>query len=129
MRFRVDTDRPELVVSADAERLERVLSNVIANAVKYSPEGGEISVRATREENAGQPRAVLTVRDAGLGIPAADLPRIFERYYRATNVPGSIQGTGIGLATVRQIVVQHGGGVAVTSQEGAGTAVTVWLPL
>ena len=125
----VEAERPDLVATVDAERIERVLSNLIGNAVKYSPDGGQISVRVAREDGAGAGWALLAVRDSGLGIPAADLPHVFDRYYRASNVPGHIQGTGIGLASVRQIVEQHGGNVGVTSQEGAGTTVTVRLPL
>jgi signal transduction histidine kinase len=72
---------------------------------------------------------VLVVRDQGLGIPAADLPRIFTRFERAGNVVGQIPGTGIGLAAVRQVVEQHGGRITVESQEGVGTTCTVRLPL
>jgi two-component system, OmpR family, phosphate regulon sensor histidine kinase PhoR len=125
----VEADQPELVAAVDAERIERVLSNLIGNAVKYSPDGGQITVRVAREDGADTSWAVLVVRDSGLGIPASDLPRIFDRYYRASNVPEHIQGTGIGLASVRQIVERHGGAVTVASQEGAGTTVTVRLPL
>src|SRR6185312_10561344 len=75
------------------------------------------------------PVAVLAVRDQGLGIPAADLPHVFERFHRAAAVRGHIAGTGIGLASVAQIVHQHGGSVAVASREGAGATFTVRLPL
>lgn len=124
----VDAAQPELVVAVDADRIERVLSNLIGNAVKYSPGGGEITVRVTQEDAADDRWAVLVVRDTGLGIPAADLPHVFERYYRAVNVRGRAPGTGIGLASVRQIVEQHGGDVTVQSQEGVGTTVTVRIP-
>src|SRR5262249_5930145 len=73
--------------------------------------------------------AYLTVRDDGIGIPAGDLPHVFERFRRAENVTGRIAGTGIGLAAARQIVEQHGGTIAVESVEGFGTTVTIWLPL
>ena len=69
------------------------------------------------------------VRDHGLGIPAADLPRIFERFQRAGNVVGCIPGAGIGLISARQIVAQHGGTIGVQSVEGAGSSFTVRLPL
>jgi signal transduction histidine kinase len=72
---------------------------------------------------------VLTVQDHGLGIPTTDLPRIFARFERAGNVAGHIPGTGLGLAAVRQVVEQHGGQIALVSQEGVGTACTVRLPL
>ena len=74
------------------------------------------------------PHALLVVQDEGIGIPAADLPQIFERYRRGRNV-GRIAGTGIGLTGAKQIVERHGGAIDVTSAEGAGTRVTVRLPL
>jgi signal transduction histidine kinase len=72
---------------------------------------------------------VLTVRDAGVGIPAADLPHVFDRFRRGSNVAGQIAGTGIGLASVKQIVEQHGGRITLRSREGHGTTVVVRLPL
>ena len=128
-RLMVDTALPNLIATVDADRIERVLSNLLGNAIKYSPASGEITVQVTREDDRDASWAVLVVRDTGLGIPAADLPHIFERYYRADNVRGRIQGTGIGLASVRQIVEQHGGTVTVESTEGVGSTVTVRLPL
>lgn len=113
----------------DASRLERVLINLLSNAVKYSPEGGEIIVDVRREERESGLVAVVVVRDQGIGIPAADLPHVFERFHRGSNVVGKIEGTGIGLAGAKQIVEQHGGTVSVESQEGAGAAFTVVLPL
>ena len=118
-----------LVGEWDAARLERVLGNLISNAVKYSPQGGEITVSVAREEDEGTGWAVLTVRDPGLGIPAQEIGRVFERFYRASNVAGRISGNGIGLAGARQIVEQHGGTIAVDSQEGSGSTFTVRLPL
>jgi signal transduction histidine kinase len=125
----VDAAVPELVARIDADRIERVLNNLIGNAIKYSPQGGAITVQIAREDDGDDHWAVLVVRDSGLGIPAADLPHVFERYYRATNVRGRIQGTGIGLASVRQIAEQHGGSVTVESAEDAGSTFTVRLPL
>lgn len=126
-RISLHTEEPELVGTWDAPRLERAVSNLISNAVKYSPGGGEIVVRLERAEPEGW--AVLQVRDEGIGIPTADLPRIFEGTHRAANAVGRIAGTGMGLPAVRQTVEQHGGIVVADSQEGRGTTVTVWLPL
>jgi signal transduction histidine kinase len=109
-------------------RLERVVDNLLANALKYSPLGGKILVRLARERASSGAWAVLTVLDEGLGVPAADLPLIFEPFRRGGNV-GPISGAGIGLASVRQIVEQHGGRVTVTSREGAGSTFTVHLPV
>jgi signal transduction histidine kinase len=128
-RLMLETELENLVVTVDPDRIERVLDNLVGNALKYSPAGGTIVVRVARTDDEDTARALLVVQDAGLGIPASDLPHIFERYYRAGNVRGRIVGTGIGLASVRQIVEQHGGEVAVESREGHGTTVTVRLPL
>jgi signal transduction histidine kinase len=120
---------PALSAEVDAARLARVVGNLLANALKYSPEGSAIGVWLGQEESAAGPEAVLVVRDEGIGIPAADLPHIFERFRRGLNVVGHIQGTGIGLASARQIVELHGGTIAVESQEGAGSTFTIRLPL
>ena len=126
--IRVDGDAM-VVGSWDPIRLERVVSNLLDNAVKYSPNGGAITVAVTRDGNSGSPAAVLTVRDSGIGIPPDDLPHVFERFHRGGNVVGRIKGTGLGLAGARQIVEQHGGTIAVASQPGEGTTFTVRLPL
>jgi signal transduction histidine kinase len=106
-----------------------VLGNLLSNAIKYSPEGGDISVEVTQEEGPAGAWAVVVVRDQGLGIPAADLPHILERFQRAGNVIGRISGSGVGLASARQIVEQHGGTIAVASEERRGSTFTVRLPL
>lgn len=120
---------PHLVGEWDAARLERVLSNLLNNAVKYSPQGGEITITIAREEQAHGDQAVVEVQDAGIGIPAAELPRVFDRFYRASNAAERIRGAGIGLAGALQIVEQHGGTIGVTSEEGHGTIFTLRLPL
>jgi len=110
--------------TVDAARLERVLDNLLANALKYSPAGGDVEVCVTREGDA----AVIAVRDHGLGIPAADLPHVFAPFQRGSNV-GRIEGTGMGLAGARHIVEAHGGALTVESAEGVGSTFTVRLPL
>jgi signal transduction histidine kinase len=87
-----------------------------------------VTVHVGRVEDEAGSQAKLVVQDEGIGIPAADLPQIFERYRRGRNV-GRIAGTGIGLTGARQIVERHGGTIEVASDEGAGTRVTVRLPL
>lgn len=124
-RLVLASETPELWSTWDKRRLARMLDNLLSNAVKYSPQGGEIEVAVGREAD----RAVLVVRDHGLGIPAADLPRVFERFHRGSNVRALAAGTGLGLAGARQIVEQHGGTIHVESQEGVGTTVSVRLPL
>jgi signal transduction histidine kinase len=110
---------------SDAIRLARVLDNLLGNAIKYSPKGGEIAVGVTREGR----WAVLTVADEGMGIPAEDRSLIFEQFHRGRNVAGQMAGTGVGLAFVRRVVEQHGGNISVESQEGVGSTFTVRLPL
>jgi signal transduction histidine kinase len=110
--------------------LQRALSNLVDNAIKYSPRGGEIVIGLESVSGHGHEQAKVTVTDQGIGIPESDLPRVFDRYYRAANVTKtSINGSGIGLAGVRQIIEQHGGSITITSEEGAGTEVTILLPL
>ena len=113
----------------DAARIDRVVSNLLSNAVKYSGERTPIAVTLTREQGLRGDEAVLRVRDEGYGIPANDLPRIFERFYRAANVQRRASGAGIGLAGVKHAVEQHGGTIAVESAEGIGSTFTVRLPL
>jgi len=130
-RILVETATPAITGEFDLFRLERVLDNLISNAIKYSPCGGDITLRLREERAEGDAApgaAVLEVEDHGIGVPAADLPHLFERFHRAGNV-GATAGTGLGLAGARQIVEQHGGTIAVESREGAGTTVTVRLPL
>ena len=115
-----------LVGTWDSRGIERVVLNLLNNAVKYSPGGGAVTVRIDRM--AEEPAARVVVADEGIGIPAADLARIFERYRRGRNV-GQIAGTGMGLTGAKQIVEAHGGTVAIASAEGRGTEVTVRLPL
>jgi signal transduction histidine kinase len=110
-------------VVGDAKLLFQVFSNLLANAVKYSPGGGAIEVEAA---NAGDEVAVI-VTDHGIGIPPDDLPRLFERYHRGSNVSG-IVGTGVGLYIVKMAVDLHRGSVEVASKEGEGSRFAVRLP-
>jgi PAS domain S-box-containing protein len=124
----VETTKAELVGNWDRDRLERVLQILLGNAVKYSPHGGRVVVRVAREvDPCGRSWATVAVQDEGLGIPAADLPHVFDRFRRGGSV-GGITGAGIGLAGVRQIVEQHGGTIGVDSAEGRGSIFTVRLP-
>jgi PAS domain S-box-containing protein len=153
-RHQLLTDRHQFVLDAEPEsisglwdepRLGRVLDNLVGNAIKYSPDGGLIlmRVRFGRRPQEGrdiEPAAgtthsevsdgvLLSIEDNGIGIAADDLPRVFDRFHRGANVPDAVVGTGIGLTSVAQIVHQHGGTIGIASQLGAGTRVTVWLPL
>jgi len=116
----------ELMVDGDASQLDRVVINLLSNSVKFTPKGGSVEVSAFAEGRS----AVIRVSDTGIGIPASDHKELFNRFFRASNATGrSIPGTGLGLAIVRMIVVNHGGDIDLKSAEGAGTTVTVWLPL
>ncbi|HEX8990728.1 MAG TPA: ATP-binding protein [Anaerolineales bacterium] len=120
---------PSLVGQWDALRLQQVVTNLITNAIKYSPEETTVELRIDYEENTSGGEAVLRVADTGIGIPEEDLPRIFDRFYRASNVAKAVTGSGIGLAGVRQIVDQHGGTIEVQSREGEGSTFIIRLPL
>jgi K+-sensing histidine kinase KdpD len=127
--IRVEAAEPSLVGMWDPVRLERVIGNLLSNAIKYSPLGGKVTVSVAPDKDSARSWCVLGVHDEGIGIPACDVPHIFERFRRGTNVVGRIEGTGIGLAGARQIVEQHGGTITAESKEGAGTTITVRLPL
>jgi signal transduction histidine kinase len=114
-----------LVGAWDPPRLQRVVANLISNALKYSPDGGDIVVRLARECNEG----ILVVEDHGLGIPPSDLPHIFEPYSCGSNVIDRIAGTGLGFTGARDIVEQHGGTLTVASTEGQGSTFVMRLPL
>jgi PAS domain S-box-containing protein len=126
---RVDAAEPTLTGEWDPVRMRRVLANLLTNAAKYSPPGSEIEVRLWREGGADDGWALIAVRDRGIGIPAADLPRIAERFHRAANVPADVPGTGLGLHSARYILELHGGSLSVESEEGRGSTFTVRLPL
>ncbi len=113
-----------LPISGDAKLLFQAFSNVLSNAVKYSTDGGTIEVAAERTDA----EAIVTISDHGIGIPAADVDRLFERYHRGSNVSG-IVGTGVGLHLVKLVVDQHGGRVAVQSREGEGSRFMIHLPI
>lgn len=120
-----ESEQPSLVGDWDAQRLQRVVANLVSNALKYSPEGGDVVVRLARQGN----EAILEVEDHGVGIPAADLPHIFQPYSRAGNVVGRIGGSGLGLTGARDIVEQHRGTLSVESTEGEGSTFVMRLPL
>jgi signal transduction histidine kinase len=124
----VHTSLSSLVARVDPVRMRRVLDNLLANAVKYSPNGGTITATISAEHDDAELWAVVQVRDPGVGIPEADLPHIFERFRRGANVTGTTQGTGLGLASARQIVEQHDGQITVATEVGSGSTFTLRLP-
>ena len=119
------------VISADAERMQRVMTNLLHNAIKFTPEGGSIQVAARLSDGArSQAEVIVSVRDSGVGIAADDLPRIFERFYKSDRArTRSRGGTGLGLAIARHLVEAHGGRIWAKSKEGKGSTFYFTLPV
>lgn len=110
----------------DKDRMEQVITNIISNAVKYTPSGGEVEVTCSAKYT----EAVVRVSDNGIGIPEKDLPRIFERFYRVDKARSRESGgTGLGLAIAKELVEMHGGRIDIKSREGKGTSVIISLPM
>ena len=125
-RLGVDCPSVPVTVYGDRLRLVTVLVNLLANAVKYSPSGGEVRCAV----RSGEGLAVITVSDQGIGIDADDLPRLFNRFTRvASGVDAEIPGTGLGLYIARQLARKHGGDIIAASKRGVGSSFTVSLPL
>jgi two-component system, OmpR family, sensor kinase len=123
-RIVVQFARRPLPIMGDAKLLHQAFGNLLANAIKYSPDGGRIEVEAGVEAE----HAAVRITDHGIGIPAADVTQIFERYVRGSNVSG-IVGTGIGLYLAKLVVELHGGRIGVESTEGRGSRFSVYLPV
>ncbi|MEK6683456.1 MAG: phosphate regulon sensor histidine kinase PhoR [Nitrospirota bacterium] len=112
-------------MTGDADKLTEVLINLIDNAIKYTPDGGRITVEARQTESAVE----IAVSDTGIGIPSREIPRIFERFYRVDRARSrEMGGTGLGLSIVKHIVEAHGGKVSIESQMGKGSRFVVTLP-
>lgn len=135
MKFTAEDSGHELTVDApdslpeitgDRERIEQVVVNILSNAVKYTPSGGHIRLAACE----GEKNTVrITVQDDGIGIPAEDVPRLFERFYRVDKARSrAAGGTGLGLAIAKEIVEKHGGHIELASEYGKGTTVHITLP-
>jgi signal transduction histidine kinase len=106
-------------------RLRQVISNLIGNAIKYTPEDGEIRLQISQEDGT----VLLSVADNGIGIPPADLPYIFDKFYRVeSDETADIQGTGLGLSICKSVVEQHGGQIWAESEHGCGSVFYVALP-
>lgn len=116
---------PGLETRGDAERLAQSVDNLISNAIKYTPDGGSVTVALTHSGET----ATIAVSDTGIGIPAHEQAQMFDRFFRSTNAQvAGIQGTGLGLAITRGIVAAHGGTIGFDSTEGAGTTFRITLP-
>jgi len=129
-RIEFESKGASVWATIDAARIQRVIENLLSNAIKYSPDGGLIRVTIVPASTAGTTgEAVFTIEDWGMGIPAADIPLVFDRFHRGANVVGRIAGSGLGLAGAREMIEMHGGSISVQSQEGVGTTTTVSLPV
>ncbi len=126
----LDLGPTPLEVAGDRGQLERLVANLLGNAVKFTPHGGRVDVALTHDEGRGAGHAVLTVRDTGIGIPEADHDAVFQRFYRSEEAQArAIPGTGLGLAIVASIVEAHDGEITLESEPGRGTTFRVRLPL
>lgn len=118
-----------LWIRADRNKLSQALGNVLSNAYKYSPDGGDIRVEVLANGNDGSlpGRVGLRIHDSGIGMTPPQLLRVCERFYRV-DTSGKIPGTGLGMSIVKEIIELHRGKVSITSQRGIGTSVTLWIP-
>jgi signal transduction histidine kinase len=122
LRLSIDEGIPP--VNVDCKQFTRVFNNLIGNAIKFTPGGGLVSVCA----GSAKGNLCITVDDTGIGIPAQDLPRVFNKYFRSSSASG-YKGTGLGLAISRAVVEAHSGAIKVDSKEGKGSRFTVMIPL
>ncbi len=126
IRLNYPKELAELTLEGDWHRLDQVVGNLVSNALRYTPEGGEIILGADKND-AG---VKITIQDSGAGIPAEDLPYVFDRFWKGDKTRSRASGgSGLGLAIARQLVSAHGGTIVVESEEGEGTKFTVELPL
>jgi signal transduction histidine kinase len=116
-------------ILADRSKASQVIGNVLSNAYKYSPQGGEVRVELVKDlQDAALPRLGLRISDFGIGMTPEQVSHIFERFYRV-DTSGKIPGTGLGMSIVKEIMDIHGGQVEVSSRPGLGTSVTLWFML
>jgi len=121
---------PSPVVKVDPGRMRRVVDNLLSNAIRYTPSGGQVVISTGTAQAEGRSWATVTVSDTGIGIPEDELPHIFERFFRGEEPRRmQISGTGLGLSIVKECTERHGGFVTVESEVGKGSTFTVWLPV
>ena len=124
--LKFSTPEDEIVAYIDKEKFERIVTNILSNAFKFTPEGGAIELHVTNDANA----MVIQISDTGIGIPQEKIPRVFDRFYQVNNGHTREQeGTGIGLALTKELVELHKGSISVESEEGKGSVFSVRIPL
>ncbi len=136
-RYQSQTEQHHLAVDVrspatgmwDPNRLERLVCELIDNAVKFSPSGGQIVIEIDAIEDEAGATATLTIKDPGIGIDEQERGRIFDRFFTGSGPHANRSGAGLGLAAAEQIAAQHGGCITVVSQLGEGSAFTAWLPM
>jgi signal transduction histidine kinase/DNA-binding response OmpR family regulator len=127
--LRLELQSVPLIGVFDEARMSQAIGNLVSNAIKYSPNGGVITVRLANSVHGDRHEALLTVSDQGIGIPLADRDHLFERFFRASNADASFPGMGLGLFITRGLVARNGGRIWVESTEGHGTTFSISLPL
>jgi heavy metal sensor kinase len=126
VRLHLENDSPSIALNGDEELIKRMLLNLLDNAVKYTPAGGEISLALARQNG----NAAIVVRDTGIGIAQTDQPRVFDRFFRVDKARArTLSGAGLGLSIAQWIVEVHGGQISLASAPGEGSEFTVLLPL
>jgi two-component system sensor histidine kinase VicK len=123
--FKRNLPKEAIFIEIDEDKLTQVLDNIISNAMKYSPEGGQITFSIKEEED----KIIVSIKDQGIGIPKENIGKVFERFYRVDKARSrKLGGTGLGLAIAKEMVQAHGGNIWVKSEEGKGTEILFSLP-
>ena len=125
IQLNVEIAKQLLDIEADKELITYVFLNLIANAFKYTPSGGKVLVQVSQKNSS----ITVEVKDTGIGIPAQDLPHIFEEFFRASNVAKTTKGTGLGLSLVKYIIEKHGGNILLESEVGKGSSFRFTIPI
>jgi signal transduction histidine kinase len=122
--YLLDIEETDSFLVIDKEKIVQALQNILSNAVKYSPEGGDITITGKADGETYR----IEITDQGIGMNADQMAHIYDKFYRADNSNTAIEGTGLGMGIVRYIIEAHGGEIAIESQPGVGTTVILTLP-
>ncbi|MEK9940596.1 MAG: sensor histidine kinase, partial [Methylotenera sp.] len=126
---KLNLPKQQLFIRADYSKMIQVFNNVLSNAYKYSPQGGDVEIKVWASRKADKKNLLgIEIKDHGIGMTKQQLARVCERFYRA-DTSGVLPGTGLGMSIVKEIVELHCGNVTIDSEHGKGTRVTIWLPL